>query len=85
MTKGLKATWLFPLLFIIVLCWSVIANTAKVSAADSVNGETSGGSLMCAVGDEVNDKVENVTITHEKRDYNGASADCRLIITNMCF
>lgn len=75
MTKGLKATWLFPLLFIIVLCWSVIASAAKVSAADSVNGETSGGSLMCAVGDEVNDKVENVTITHEKRDYNGASAD----------
>ena len=75
MTKGLKATWLFPLLFIIVLCWSVIASTDKVSAADSVNGDTSGGSLMCAVGDEVNDKVENVTITHEKRDYNGASAD----------
>lgn len=74
MKKRFKATLLFPLMLVIVLCCFIVTNAVRVSADDISDG-TSDGGILCAVGNEVNDKIEDVTITHEKRDYNGASED----------
>lgn len=43
--------------------------------AGSVSGMEvdAASSVLCARGSNVNDQVENVTVSHQKRDYNGAS------------
>lgn len=43
--------------------------------AGSVSGMEvdAASSVLCARGKNVNDQVENVTVSHQKRDYNGAS------------
>lgn len=44
-----------------------------ILAGSAFNMEADAASVLCARGKNVNDQIENVTVSHQKRDYNGSS------------
>ncbi|MDY5730889.1 MAG: hypothetical protein SPL05_05030 [Eubacteriales bacterium] len=74
MNKNLNKFKVFTLVMLLTVIM-VFVNVMQVNAEG----------ILCAKGEEVNNKIEEVVVSHTKKDYNGASDNGRSTIINMYF